>query len=1365
MKKIKQSRIIQLIVIAVMLMNCLSYFTMLSRAEDADSKKTVRIPYGINDSLYMDENGNMAGYCKDYLDGLAEINNWEYEYVETTWTEAMDLLEEEKIDILFPTTKLPEREDIMDFSEMIGGYMAYGLFAKKDSNFAYEDFEAFDGVRIAISKNSSNEAALPSFAKLHGFTYEPVYIAAMEDKLKALEEGSVDMIVVSAANGIPDSKLVSVIETNPFYYAVKKGNTELLAEINSGMEKLLIDNPELLTDVYENCFMNSNENMPAFTLKERDFIKSGTKITIGFYMHMEPLAYVDSDGNSGGIYIEILERIKDVTGLNIELYPMEHDMYWQDLLKDGTIDFYIGSSEKMTSNASEFVSTNVFMDYDAVLITRNDFEVAGENNVKVALTKYRSYWKDNFPEGFEDADIIYYETAKDCLIAVKNGEADMTLLNTFVYNYQTKNIRFSDLVQWENYKFKSGTVMTALADVDPAMYSVMNKSLKIIKESKMNDIINSHLNMAYHTSDFYDNIYAARWWLILVVFVLLALGITTITVSRIRKKQNVIMELNREREKQQLRIMSAMNIDYVAVYYVNLDNDTFMIEKITPHLRGEVSNVVKRSESFSATFLQYIEAFVLPEYRDNLKTLFEKENLIERFKNAKAFSVRYKVKPNENNQDYFEVHLVDVSENENEHLMVIGFRCIDEIVGEEIAQKEILEAANAKLNKQMRIVGSFGNIYSATLVCDLEHNIIEEIDMPEFAKVMITESGGELKSAIDILCRELVQDTHQDRMREFLDISTMSERIGDKKVISQEYISAQSEWRRCNIIPMERDEDGTVTRMIFTVQQINEEKRKELETQEALKDAYEAAYRANQAKSDFLSKMSHDMRTPMNAIIGMTAIAGVHIDDKERVRDSLDKITSASRHLLGLINEVLDMSKIESGKASLVEEEFNLSDLLNNILTIVKPSIAEYDHKLQVHIHNIEHEDVVGDGIRLQQVFLNIMGNAIKYTPKGGTICLTVSEKPSRQRLAGCYEFVFEDNGIGMTEEYMEQIFEPFTRAEDVRISKIQGTGLGMPIAMNIVQMMNGNIQVESEVGKGSKFTVTIYLKLQDKHELSMEEFAGLSVLVVDDDRIACETTCEILSEFGMNSEWVLSGKEAVKLVETRHRDNHDFYAIILDWKMKGMDGLETAGAIRRIVNTEVPIIIISAYDWSDIEMDARNVGVNAFLSKPVFKSGISRLFKTLKYGAADETIKQELENVVNSDYSGKRVLLVEDNDLNREIAEEILKMTGMEIDKAENGKIAVDIFAASAIGTYDMILMDVQMPVMNGYEAASAIRSLNREDAADIPIIAMTANAFAEDIQDAKKSGMNEHLAKPLDFDKMAEVFARYLNRNNPNG
>lgn len=266
------------------------------------------------------------------------------------------------------------------------------------------------------------------------------------------------------------------------------------------------------------------------------------------------MAYVDSDGNCGGIYIEILERIKDVTGLNIELYPIEHDIYWQDLLKDGTIDFYIGSSEKMTSNASEFVSTNVFMDYDTVLITRNDFEVAREKNVKVALTKYRSYWEDNFPEEFEDADIIYYETAKDCLIAVKSGEADMTLLNTFVYNYQTKNIRFSDLVQWENYKFKSGTVMTALADVDPAMYSVVNKSLNIIKKSEMNDIINSHLNMAYHTSDFYDNIYAARWWLILISFVLLVLGITTIIISGIRKKQNAIMKLNREREKQQLRL-------------------------------------------------------------------------------------------------------------------------------------------------------------------------------------------------------------------------------------------------------------------------------------------------------------------------------------------------------------------------------------------------------------------------------------------------------------------------------------------------------------------------------------------------------------------------------------------------------------------------------------------------------------------------------------------------------------------------------------------------------------------------------------------------------------------------------------------
>ena len=387
------------------------------------------------------------------------------------------------------------------------------------------------------------------------------------------------------------------------------------------------------------------------------------------------------------------------------------------------------------------------------------------------------------------------------------------------------------------------------------------------------------------------------------------------------------------------------------------------------------------------------------------------------------------------------------------------------------------------------------------------------------------------------------------------------------------------------------------------------------------------------------------------------------------------------------------------------------------------------------------------------------MSNAIKYTPDGGEISLTVREQAVSTSSTGCYEFIVEDNGIGMSEEYLTHIFEPFSRAEDLRTSKIQGTGLGMAIAQNIVHMMNGNIIVESQLGKGSKFTVTIYLRLQDAQDIDTSELADLSVLVVDDDDCACQSICTMLDEIGMRSEGCTSGQDAVAAVQRALNSARPFYAAILDWKMPGMDGLDTARAIKRLVGDTLPIIILSAYDWSDIEMEARAAGVDAFLSKPVFKSGLIRTFKSLRNEAPEDSGQTSpLEPLLQNDFSGHRVLLVEDNELNREIAREVLEMAGLTVEEAENGQIAVDMFSASKTGYYSLVLMDIQMPIMNGYDAAAAIRALQRPDALRVPILAMTANAFVEDIQAAKAAGMNEHLAKPIDFEALGSVLKKYL-------
>ncbi len=559
------------------------------------------------------------------------------------------------------------------------------------------------------------------------------------------------------------------------------------------------------------------------------------------------------------------------------------------------------------------------------------------------------------------------------------------------------------------------------------------------------------------------------------------------------------------------------------------------------------------------------------------------------------------------------------------------------------------------------------------------------------------------------------------------------------------------------------DLPGGKSGIVTGFKNVDEEVRRDQQIQQALREAIDAANASNQAKSEFLSSMSHDMRTPMNGIIGMTAIAANHLDDRERVADCLRKISESSNHLLSLINDILDMNKIESGKVELHEEEFCLADLIDGMLTMTRPQIQAHGHSFKVNILNVEHEQVIGDSRRIEQVFVNIMSNAIKYTPNGGKISLSVRELPTRTPGFGHYQFIFEDNGYGMTEEFVKHLFEPFARANDKRTVGIQGTGLGMAITRNIVCMMGGDISVESVYGEGSRFTVTIYLKLQNIKDINYENFLDLRVLIADDDPVCCESACELLTDMGMNSEWVLSGKAAVERVKARQEQGREFFAAIIDWRLPDQDGVTTVRQIRRMVGEGVPIIIFSAYDWTDIEQEAREAGATAFISKPLFRTKVATLFNALvNHEPGDIDLEVPLRALEDMDLSGCRALLVEDQEMNAEIATDFLEMTGLDVEWALDGEQAVAMMAASPDGYYSIIFMDVQMPNMNGYEATRAIRAMDRAYAREIPIIAMTANAFAEDIMNCKKAGMNEHLTKPIDVDILPRILELYVKPGN---
>ena len=525
-----------------------------------------------------------------------------------------------------------------------------------------------------------------------------------------------------------------------------------------------------------------------------------------------------------------------------------------------------------------------------------------------------------------------------------------------------------------------------------------------------------------------------------------------------------------------------------------------------------------------------------------------------------------------------------------------------------------------------------------------------------------------------------------------------------------------------------------------------------------LQVAVEKAESANCAKSTFLSNMSHDIRTPMNAIIGFTTLALSNIDDTDRVKDYLGKTLASSNHLLSLINDVLDMSRIESGKNHLEEVEVNLSDVLHDLKTIVSGQIYAKQLELYMDAMDVTDEDVYCDKTRLNQILLNLLSNAIKFTPAGGTVSVRVRQLAGKVRGCGQYEFRIKDNGIGMSQEFAQKIFEPFERERTSTVSRIQGTGLGMAITKNIVDMMGGTIEVQTAQGKGTEFTVCVPMRAQTEQRPveKITELEGLKALVVDDDFNTCDSVTKMLVKVGMRAEWTLSGKEAVLRARQSIEMSDAYHAYIIDWRLPDMNGIEVTRQIRSL-HDDTPIIILTAYDGSDIEMEAKAAGVTAFCSKPMFMSDLREtLMSALGQKPADAV--QRLLPEKNADFKGKHILLVEDNALNREIAQEILREYGFLVDTAENGAVAVEKVSTAAPGSYDLVLMDVQMPIMDGYTATRKIRALDDPARAKLPILAMTANAFDEDRRNALESGMNGFLSKPIVIGDLVQELHKIL-------
>ena len=621
----------------------------------------------------------------------------------------------------------------------------------------------------------------------------------------------------------------------------------------------------------------------------------------------------------------------------------------------------------------------------------------------------------------------------------------------------------------------------------------------------------------------------------------------------------------------------------------------------------------------------------------------------------------------------------------------------------------------------------------------------------------VSPNSGRL---LGIPWRNVRQDVHAlvalypkddpDRDKSFLEgLSRGEQREWDAAYLHQE--TREPRW--FHIVAMGSEVEGK-TKYILVMSDRTADK----QVNQALSDAVAAAETANRAKSTFLSNMSHDIRTPMNAIIGFTTLAISNLDDKERVKDYLTKTLASSNHLLSLINDVLDMSRIESGKLHLEEVEVNLSDVLHDLKTIVSGQIHAKQLELYMDAMDVTDEDVSCDKTRLNQILLNLLSNAIKFTPAGGTVSVRVRQLAGQARGCGQYEFRIKDNGIGMSPEFAKRIFEPFERERTSTVSRIQGTGLGMAITKNIVDMMGGTIEVQTAQGKGSEFIVRVPLRVQAEHHPveKITELEGLKALVVDDDFNTCDSVTKMLVKVGMRAEWTLSGKEAVLRARQSIEMSDVYHAYLIDWRLPDMNGIEVTRQIRSL-HDDTPIIILTAYDWSDIEVEAKAAGVTAFCSKPMFLSDLRETLMSA-LGQKQTDAAQELLPPKDADFKGRQILLVEDNELNREIAQEILREYGFRVDPAENGAVAVEKVSTAAPGSYDLVLMDVQMPVMDGYTATRQIRALENPALAGVPILAMTANAFDEDRRRAMESGMNGFLSKPIVIGDLVQELHKIL-------
>ncbi len=807
----------------------------------------------------------------------------------------------------------------------------------------------------------------------------------------------------------------------------------------------------------------------------------------------------------------------------------------------------------------------------------------------------------------------------------------------------------------------------------------------------------------------------------------------------------------KEREKEeayqiQLRkhneFISALSTIYSSIFRVNIDSHKYEILSETVN----VQDATHKMDEYEIVVKFIVTNFVEKDTQEKMLAFLDLSTLRDRLKDTNTVVIEYRNPEGRWLQGRFIIQ--NRNENNEAEDVLYAARDITLEKRKELIQQERLEALSLD--------------YSAVFTCDLLHDDMSVMKMKETSHFYANkEYTNSFSKWVNFSYDNIIVKESEPNYLEIFNPEYLMDYLKDHDMfITRIQVipnKANHEYYEVRVVPYYKDEDHF--EVMWAFRSIDEIIEIERQTQEQLSNALTSARQANRAKSTFLNSMSHDIRTPMNAIIGFTALALTHIEDTKQVQDYLSKINTSSTHLLSLINDILDMSRIESGVVKLDNKPVHIPNVLHDLRTMIQGLIDSKNQNLYIDTIDIEHEDVITDKLRLNQVLINIVGNAIKFTPNGGDIIIRLKEKPCSIKGYTTYEFVIKDNGIGMSKEFVENIFDTFTREKSSTVSGIQGSGLGMAITKNIVvDMMGGKIDVESEIDKGSIFTVTLDLPLTDKivQNEPIEELLGARALVVDDDINTCQSVSKMLRDIKMRPDWSTSGKEAIIRAKEANELKDEYKVFIIDYQMPDLNGLETIRRIRKVISEDIPIIVLTAYDFSDIEKEAKEAGVTAFVSKPIFMSELRAVL------TSPINNQEEIKDDKQYDYSDKTVLLVEDNELNREIAIALLSQTGMKVESVEDGDLAVAKINSEAASKYDCVLMDIQMPRMDGYTATREIRTLLDNQKANIPIVAMTANAFEEDKKKALEVGMNGHIVKPISIESIAKVLDKIFKNKN---